>query len=741
MNNYNAPEEKSIPSPYNFVPLSKKIVKPSWGPEVTHDIPFKDGLSGELSVTLESMSPFYIRNGGVWDDEDRRNTDSKMHEFFNAVTGKDGKDKFIIPGSSIKGVLRNVLEIVSFGKMSRVSDRRYSLRDLYNKSYTSRFTKGNKNKIVPLSQAGWLHQKSGTWFLTPCSYARVEQREIERVNPSFSSKSKYSAVDKYNKFRGSLDVRFTKTGIELHKHRKNRRDGPISIAYTKIESLGHGDKKGTLVFTGQPSKAKHMEFIFYDSVQAEVNVNFLKKDFKFIHSKHGTGEPNEEWKYWSKKLENGARVPVFYLTENKEKVSNDNPPESLGLAMMYRLPYALTIGDAVRNTCKSHFPRKEEANEPDLADLIFGYVYKQKSLKGRVQIGHFHETKESVNSRESIPQVTYSTIMGSPKPTYYPNYLVQKSENGKLSSENYKTYMDNDAKVRGWKRYPVRSIDEQLSLEEHHGNRAGNNDTTVFFKPLPKGSIFTGKIRFHNLKPEELGALLWVLKWGGNGNCHHQVGMAKPLGFGRVKFDLDMENSKIIYPKESPIQRRDVEQKFIDFMEETTGKWRNSTQLTQLLTMADNSKQDANIPLKYPELSVTSRKNDFSELKKSRMVLRSFSGLGANSRNEHKPQATTNSKGKGYTNIVNPSFKPQNESSSKENSFESLLRVVKRINDKELKKELIALNCISRDELNRLKKALQKRNNWYTRKMLKDRFNWPEALRKLESKIEEGDEH
>jgi hypothetical protein len=180
MNNNDVSAGKSIPSPYNFVPLSTQIVTPDWAPLVSHDIPFKDGLSGELSVELEAMSPIFVRNGGAWDENDRKNSSSEMNDFFAARIGDDVREKYLIPGSSIKGALRNVLEIVSFGKMSRISDRRYSLRDLYNGSYTSQLTNRNGRKITPLSKSGWLTEKDGEWHLVPCSYARVEQTEIRK---------------------------------------------------------------------------------------------------------------------------------------------------------------------------------------------------------------------------------------------------------------------------------------------------------------------------------------------------------------------------------------------------------------------------------------------------------------------------------------------------------------------------------------------------------------------------------
>jgi len=49
-----------INAPYNFVPLSKVIVIPEWAEQVSHDIPFKDGLSGEIGFTLTAHSPLLV---------------------------------------------------------------------------------------------------------------------------------------------------------------------------------------------------------------------------------------------------------------------------------------------------------------------------------------------------------------------------------------------------------------------------------------------------------------------------------------------------------------------------------------------------------------------------------------------------------------------------------------------------------------------------------------------------------
>ena len=57
----------TIPSPYNFVPLSPNVVQPEWGKArgmtnqaLSHDAPLQDGLSGSLEITLTNHTPLLI---------------------------------------------------------------------------------------------------------------------------------------------------------------------------------------------------------------------------------------------------------------------------------------------------------------------------------------------------------------------------------------------------------------------------------------------------------------------------------------------------------------------------------------------------------------------------------------------------------------------------------------------------------------------------------------------------------
>lgn len=594
---------KNIPSPYNFVPLSKKIVffddifptngKVQLSKRISHDIPFKEGLSGEIDISITALSPIYIRNGGAWQDQDRLNMNSDMQNFFQF---KD--NSYYIPGTSVKGMTRAVYEIATFSKINAnlVYDNRHSIRDLHNPVYTKNLTSKKGNVVSSLAQAGWLYKDNDDIKITPCDYARVEVMDLVKIcNQPLNRKQ--SAVDKYSKWGSNLQVKFNFDEREYDHSSTNKWRGTnyLYLKYKKATLSENGKHQGTLVFTGQPSnyeprdkRRKHMEFIFFNEGKNSIDVTKDQfKDFKFIHSDEKS-EPNVEWAYWSKKLDNNQRVPVFYLLDKDKQLS------SFGLAMMYRLPYKNTIHDMIKVTNEDHLNK----SKIDMTEALFGFISDNDSLKGRVQFGHLKATSSPQQSNNIC-----KTVLGGPKPTYYPNYLKQDA-----NPQNYKTYMDK-AEIRGRKRYPIEKIRENCHNLPNIPN--DNDKVATMFKPLPKGSTFTGKIRYHNLLPLELGALLWSLTFGNNKNCKHNIGMAKPLGFGVI--DLQINNQ--IENAEEHINN--FKNKMKDFIGDD---FDNSDPIKHLVAMAAISIK-ANYETRYPTLD---RGNEFADFKRDKHILASY---------------------------------------------------------------------------------------------------------------------
>lgn len=604
-----------VTSPYNFAPLPDKVVFPEWAERVSQDLPFRDGISGSIEIELEAKTPLYVRSGE--ETVDAKGDLKPSDEFF--ALGKDGD--YAIPGTSLKGVIRSALSILTFGKLNPVDDRRQSVRDLSNRTlYSKHFTyeiqnpDGGRQKLwEPAAQGGFVYEDGDRWILRPCSWARVRHDDLGKcvdyagnLPREFAEVSAERKYDVWNKNKYSLNLSFDGDGPTVQKDK---------FYFELARNLGSGKREGRIVFTGNPSGKKNKDFIFAPDGRKPIDVSHLRKDF--VQANEVDGKPTESWAYWKRKLgrkdESGKKqfMPVFWL-ENE----NGNPA-SLGLASMYRLPYKYSIGEVLERQ------RPDNASESlDFAETIFGRVSNPgettKSLKGRISF----ESLIAQGSPE--PTSVIDTVLGGPKPSFYPNYVQQKqgTEPGKVPFSKggkpyplYTTCMDEDARLRGWKRYPVRPDGNSPNPSRPTTEKVGTS-----FRPLPEGTNFRGRIRIHNLRPVELGALLWTLAWGGKENLRHSVGMAKPLGFGSVSITISEESLKKLGTNDgsSAISAADYMALFEEYMkqQENAGSgWLASPTMKEILAMADSSHSIDPELLAYPVLDPDRRKDDFRKLK------------------------------------------------------------------------------------------------------------------------------
>lgn len=255
------------------------------------------------------------------------------------------------------------------------------------------------------------------------------------------------------------------------------------------------------------------------------------------------------------------------------------------------------------------FIQKEVINKKlDLAQAIFGDVVtlrKEKKnfhekYKSRVFVSHAFCISNPVKTSNAV-----EVILGTPKPTFYPYYLEQNiiDSNGNING-NFKKWNYN-SKIAGRKRYPIHN---SFSFEEIENNK---KNVSTHFLPLEKGTRFLTKIHYHNLKSEELGALLSAITFHGQSmEYFHNIGMAKPYGFGKIKVKiLNLENDKI-------------DKHLGDFeycMNTHTKDWLHCPQVKELLSMAKNDPNQDRKKLKYPALK------SFAKIKEQKMALPRYS--------------------------------------------------------------------------------------------------------------------
>ena len=701
-----------VRAPYNFVPQSARVVHPSWSDLASQDVPFEDGVCGELTLEIEAKTPVFIRG-----ETKKRGGEHTDDLFFTS----DEKG-FYVPGTSLKGMLRAVLEVATFGKLTRITSDLYGIRDLHSRDVYGKHMAdiiavaggdrrqgrggGPSKQPVPLVSAGWLRLTDASdpdsdWVIEPCDFAKVEYAAFSQIAPEFGVKEydpgpKQSAKDKYRKLGAGGDARDKNAGTAgarrvlghtfqmpvkelVSSHRVSATGVPRVGSFGKVEG-GGAWQKGTAVLTGQPStwdprrarkggagNPKHHDFFFFDAGSYDpIKVTGrAKRAFEHVHSDSGQQgrdafKPNAEWGTLKPLLVKGGRVPVFFLLKKAESKGTQvfsigrHPVElrAFGLAMMFRLAYDYSPADLA--LMQQSLGALEDRARPDLAETMFGYVPSEfersredkakertgrTALRGRVSVG---EARVTIPVR-ALPRVT--AVLNSPKPTFFPNYVEQSSDQQKVgerpgrsgTAAAWATYMKADAgsepRLRGWKRYPARST----AVERPEIPAKAGTKVLSHFHPLPAGTRFRATVRVHNLRQVELGALLWAIDFGGAPGACHGLGMAKSLGYGVVRASHREDLASLRWNNQARDGAVDLDAAvaaFRGWMEHeletghATGPgWERSRQIFELIAMAiPPESEEMERDLRHMRLDHPAFGNEFSAAKSQGLVLESWGG-------------------------------------------------------------------------------------------------------------------
>ena len=221
-----------ITAPFNFVPLNEKVFYPPWADDVSHDVPFEDGESGSIDITLTARSPIFIR-------------DAKEETRFCNHNGE-----YYIPGSSVKGTVRNVLEIMTFSKMNvnSFNDDTYAVRDL---SSAKNFYMKQMNLIdQPFTQCGWLKVVDGEYTIEDCGTAgRINHTQIDyALNIEFAKYFKPDLFDARDNNQKTSEYKYNLVENKIHTLRVgNMYKSEANAKYDKREFYKF-DKSGKNYF-------------------------------------------------------------------------------------------------------------------------------------------------------------------------------------------------------------------------------------------------------------------------------------------------------------------------------------------------------------------------------------------------------------------------------------------------------------------------------------------------------------
>ncbi len=539
-------------APYNFVELPKKIVPAE--PIPTYNCYHDNRHTGKIKCALTTSSPLYVRCGmsqadfakfGGKSDEELTDDEKKEKRKTLATFFENSANQYpTIPGSSLRGMLRTLVEIASYSKIDKVADKQLIYRAFADTTSLGEFYRDRllqeegEHQYSFLMQAGYLikTQQGSGWAIQPAknivegtSFAKIYISQIKNL-----VKSRWD-----DNITHASKVSVHVEAMTWHPHR----GGFIELYYAQAVPPSREQSKcqGVLVETGGMPGKKKMECVIglpddeatpipipdYPDSMIQDYQDQLTKEQKKLLGNNGVLKPMH---------------PVFYLVEEGKLVF-------FGHTMMFRIPYQESIKKFIPKP-NYNFLQDYSYNSHtlDLTEAIFGFVKDTKQKENQTQAGRVFvsdaKCQKSVtediwlkgNATESIPL----KILDNPKPTTFQHYLVQDSD----KPEQLKHYANpsEETIIRGHKLYWHKGNvgESQIKIENTESSRTD-------IKPIKENVSFDFTIWFENLSEVELGALLWVLDIAANKNYRLSLGMGKPLGMGAVQiitsqFSLSIRN-------------------------------------------------------------------------------------------------------------------------------------------------------------------------------------------------------
>ncbi len=529
--------EGTAHAPYNFIPLNNKVVS------IKGDLPSFDRYSenrntGYIELEITTKTPIYVRDTltkdeSIQDFEANQNKNEKSHIPYRNPEFYSPSGEIAIPGSSLRGMLRTMVEMVTFGRFGFFDDKRLyyrgladmtSLREEYAKYMASSYDKKTKLKKYKMS-AGIMVKDDLDYYITPAEFNNINKEEAKQICNDYKEFSYHKIGDKYLVISGNME------------NKKN------------------------------PEKGKQHDWVIVPSKSNKGKFKISEEDINdYINDKNRNSFDIIE------ELKSGIpEVPCFYVNYKNDRTSFGHTP-------MFRLAYKKTIGEHIPPELKD---KTDLETKPDYANAIFGYVEeitqendKKKTISRPSRVFFSDATLEKGQNKIQFANEIVPKVLSEPKPTTFQHYLDQSDRNEvkmeeveakkkgnkkekEIVKKRYRNhYNTENCNIRGNKAYWHNSnlLDNhwfeqgnQIKLKEQMETgeitKEFNPKVHTIIKPVKKGVSFKSKIRFENLSDEEIGALLFALELPEG--CCHKIGMAKPLGLGSIEIKTKLFLSNV----------------------------------------------------------------------------------------------------------------------------------------------------------------------------------------------------
>ncbi|MEW6065519.1 hypothetical protein P378_01950 [Desulforamulus profundi] len=519
-------------NPYNFVSPLPEVEHPFFKHQTPPSHAVYSGLTGYMACTLEVVTPLFISEG-------RPGEVAGGHGVYSFIKRWD---KPFIPGSSLRGMIRNVYEAATNSCFAVFADKLYSRR----------MEAQEAKDLIPAR----VIQEDVSWKLQLLKGRSVKNHKnmqlaawISKYDPKKQSKTAPSET--------KVDTDGFNHGDKVWALLEPKKHANKPISYWKVKNLFRDEnearqcseqyksneliiiEKGWLFISGQNAENKHDERFFFGEAELIELPGQVREDYERIVGEYQKRH-EEQLKDSDGGCSRGEKDKTEIALSNFIYASKELKPGDLvyagvsGNEVKYMVPVQISrrLFKASTGELLPEYLRpcgRYEKLCP--ACRLFGWVKPSTSddkgfasYAGRVEVSD----GKLVGKNRTEDMVTLAEL-ASPKPTATFFYLADSE--GKARYINKRDGYQQTLKLRGRKFYRHHS-----RFQWQKGSSDNKRNRTIK-DPVKPGSRFSFLVRFENLTEEELGALAWSIQL--EEGLFHRLGYGKPLGLGSVRISIE----------------------------------------------------------------------------------------------------------------------------------------------------------------------------------------------------------
>ena len=505
--------------PYNFVSLKDEK-------DVVYKGERKLGTNtGKLVCKLVNKTPLFIMG------ESEQDNKGHTKEWFCREKGIT-----IIPGSSLKGVIRNIIDVLTNSVIRNVEDEKLE----------QRMGAGKFESVFGIIESLPENGKKG--IIVEAEKIKVKTKEkIEIGYKKFEFKDNGKEFSKKYNVKDGLIER-----VKLKDSIYNLKETEIKIkpGVTTVEKLITNSKEYKNYLTDNENSVQGVLW-FSSPIYGKIHEKLLipkKNGRKFEFSK----EEYEDFKYIIKqraeRIKNGKDInsSTFYYDKNLEigdpllfEVKDGKMAEHLAFSEIPRLRYKFSPldlvpeefrpGDSLKNLSFSErlfgttgdTTKKDEEKKDELV-----------ALSGRV---FFEDAKNYKPEMIDNGNPVTLKAFGEPHPTLTTFYLdnIEKNynENKGVSIRGRKFYWHHKEKIG--KPFSEYRKSVEMPKDKNGQNKFAYNSSLEL---MDINNEFEFNVNFENLTDEELGVLVYAIEL--EDGLLHKIGKGKAFGFGSCKIEI-----------------------------------------------------------------------------------------------------------------------------------------------------------------------------------------------------------